>query len=79
MPVKVSILGVSGPGGNRLRLDADTLAQVLEQVARRGTQELPGAAHLQAFVNGQAVRDPWEQVALENGDRVLLIVPMGGG
>ena len=81
MLVKVSVLGVSrlGVSGNELRLQEETLAEVADRVARQANGAFPDADSLQAFVNGRPVNATWTSVQLQDGDQVMLVVPMGGG
>ncbi len=81
MLVKVSVLGVSrlGVSGNELRLEEETLAGVADRIARKANGAIPDADSLQAFVNSRPVNGTWASVRLQDGDQVMLVVPMGGG
>lgn len=81
MQIRTSILGLPGvPAGEQeLELPEGTLAEVKKRVA----EIYPGAVSLEkvilGFVNGEAVGQDWDSVALNDGDAVMLVVPISGG
>ena len=80
MQIGVKIVGLPGapPGEQSLELSEGTLAEVKRHIAEAHPNVSLDKV-LVGFVNGEAVGQDWGSVALNDGDAIMLVVPIIGG
>ena len=81
MQVRARILGVPGvvAGEQKLELYEGTLAEAKKHLVEIYPDVLSLDKIFLAFVNGKAVGRKWDSVVLNDGDAVMLVVPISGG
>lgn len=81
MKITVRILGVPGltSGEHELDLDGNTLDDVVNHFARENVKLPSMKDQLLWFVNSKAVGREWKEVSLDDGDTVMISVPIAGG
>lgn len=80
MQIGVRVLGLPGvpAGERRIELREGTLAEAVRQLAETYPRVSLDRV-LVGFINGKAAGPDWSSVALNDGDAVMLVVPISGG
>ncbi len=80
MQVTVKVLGVAAipPLEMSVEFEGRTLTDLRNRLGEAWDEVTTMDGMLLAFVNGEAVRERWEEMALKAGDRVLFALPVVG-
>lgn len=81
MKLSVSIIGApEAPPEMKVEdFGGTTLSELRDRLGDELGDRVEEGDGLLAFVNGRAVRDDWESVALGDADEVLFVIPISGG
>jgi len=78
--VNVRIFGAAGSSNETVvEFHGASLADLKRKLARENDALMPDDAPFVAFLNRRAVHGNWEDASLNDGDSVLLVIPVCGG